>query len=416
MKKDLLKHLSLAGLVVLAILVLGYRFWYPPDPYFDEVHYVKFMRALLYENTYNGFASQHPPLWHLLMALAVEIFGDQAFSWRLVSLLAHAGVVILVFKIALQLTRNRAVAWFSTLLLFADCVSLTQARVAMMNSTMLLFVLLSIFYFLKAFEGTSSYDRAALRLSGIFWACALITKLVSLSLLFLFVPFLLLELKKRPAERLWILQDIGLYFAAFPILLTITAFSFVPFLKDRSLADIWNIQVYNLNYNATTVNQTHGYSSRWWSWPLMLRPISYYFNAINWNTPAASCETILAIGNPVLFWTMPLAIFHVLWEALKNRSRMHAFILLGFLSQWMTFGLAQRLQFFHYIYQSMPFVVMAVALLLWEIRTWGRGGRIFVVVYLVAVAAMFVYWYPLLTGITISREFFYQHMWFPRWI
>jgi dolichyl-phosphate-mannose--protein O-mannosyl transferase len=57
-----------------------------------------------------------------------------------------------------------------------------------------------------------------------------------------------------------------------------------------------------------------------------------------------------------------------------------------------------------------------VTLLLSRIYSWGRWGRVFVVVYLMAVTGLFVYRYPLLTGIEVSRQYFYQHMWFPSWI
>jgi dolichyl-phosphate-mannose-protein mannosyltransferase len=415
MKKTFLKYLPYALLLAAAAFLIGYRLWLPAEQYFDEVHYVKFMRALLYDNVYLGHASQHPPFWHLLMTLAVELLGDQAFAWRIVSVIAHLGVLIFVFKIARKITNDPTIAWIAVFLLFFDCVSLTQARIAMMNSTMLVFVLAAIYYFLGAFQNKTSYDQNALRCAGVFWAFALASKMVSINVLLFFVPLLFIECKNRPMQRLAILKEAAVYFILVPLLLMLCVHVFVPFLKDRTIVDIWGIQAYNLSYHATTT-QTHGYTSRWWTWPLLLRPISFYFHAENWNTPAATCETILAIGNPVLFWTIPVAVFFLAMEFFKKQSRVHGIVLLGFLAQWLTFALGSRMQFFHYIYQAMPFVVMAVALLLSEIRTWGRGGRIFVVVYLIAVAAMFVYWYPLLIGMTISREFFYQHMWFPRWI
>jgi len=75
-----------------------------------------------------------------------------------------------------------------------------------------------------------------------------------------------------------------------------------------------------------------------------------------------------------------------------------------------------RVQFFHFFYTAMPFVCMAVAVHLSDLWRQGRGGRVLVAAYLGLVAAMFFYWYPLLTGWPVSHAFFKQHMWFRSWI
>ena len=125
---------------------------------------------------------------------------------------------------------------------------------------------------------------------------------------------------------------------------------------------------------------------------------------------------IIFIGNPVLFWSTPLSIGFVVWEFLKKRSMTAGIILLGFCSQWLFFSLATRMTFFHYFYLAMPFAAMAMALLTRRIWLKGKIGRSLVVIFLIFTAMMFVYWYPLLTGLPIPYKFYEHHMWFRSWI
>ena len=415
MKKAFRTKILWALFLLFIVVILGHRLWFPPVPYFDEVHSIKFVRQMIYDGSYGMYATTHPPLWHILTALCIAVLGDVSLAWRLVSFVAGLGVYCMVYLLTTKLTRDKTVAFLAAFLLLFDCLSLTQARIGMVNALMLFFSLLSVYFFFDSFKQNQAAERTALSKSGIFFGLALSTKLVALNLFLFFIPLMMGELLRRPSGRVTVLRNIGVYFIIFPAVLFSCVHIFVPFLKENTLADIWKIWTYNVHYHTTTT-QTHGYTSRWWSWPLLLRPVSFYFKSYNWNTATGACQNIMAMGNPVIFWVIPFAIFDAIWEFFQKKSRAHGLILLGFLSQWASFALAARIQFFHYFYLSMPFVVMALALLLAKIYRSGKWGKILVVAYLVAVAGMFVYWYPLLTGLTVSKVYFYQHMWFKKWI
>jgi hypothetical protein len=50
------------------------------------------------------------------------------------------------------------------------------------------------------------------------------------------------------------------------------------------------------NYEAAVADATHPYSSKWWTWPLLLRPVWYY-----WKDPGPITGTVVGIwgsGNP----------------------------------------------------------------------------------------------------------------------
>lgn len=400
---------TLAALLFLAFCLYGYRLHVPGNPYFDEVHYVRFMREL-FAGTYNQYLSVHPPLWHFLTALGMKIFGDHSWAWRLVSVAAGLGIVGMIYVLTRRLTKEHAVALFAVFFWLFDCLSLTQARVAMMNSLWLLFMLASIFFFLDGVDGKKDPDQKRFLFSGLFFSLALATKLVTVSLLFFFLPFWLYYAFSKKAGQARILGWLALYFLVLPLLIFGLVHMAIPFFEGRTLADIWKVTAFHLQYNFTTT-QSHPYVSPWWTWPAMVRPVWVSFQAQN-----SLYEGIFFIGNPVLFWTIPLAIGFVVWEFFRRKTLLSAVILWGFFSQWLFYALGSRFKLFHYFYTAMPFVVMAFALLAWRLWNKGPAGRAVVVIFMLLTLGMFIYWYPLLTALPVSPKFYGHHMWFKSWI
>ena len=414
-KTKIIRWLVAGLLGLLVVVAYSYALHKPAEPYFDEVHYVRFIRGLLLEHEYLETSNVHPPLWHLLTAFLVWMVGDFFPVWRLVSLAAGLLLFWPLFQVAKKITADHMTAWLAVFLLAFDCLSLTQARSAMMNSLMLVFNLFAVYYFLNAFPPQERVRSKSFFLCGIFLALALATKLVAASLLLFFVPLLILEVIKRRGQRLVILRNGVLALLVMPAAAYFGVHLFIPLLKNRTVADIWGIWKFHMNYNVT-MNQTHGYSSRWWSWPLMLRPIWFYFQSIKWGTPASAVSGIIAIGNPAVFWMIPLMVVNLGLLFSIKRSRTAGVVLWGFFTQWLAFATMQRLQFFHYFYSVMPFVVIGMAMLVRQLWRWGGFWRYVVAFYLILVAGMFVYWYPLLTGVPVNTDYYHQHLWFQAWI
>ena len=399
--------LMLLGL--LAILAYTYHIYFPSVPYYDEVHYVGFIREL-FAGRYNQYVSNHPPLWHFLTALCMMVFGDHPWSWRIVSLIAGLGILPVLYQLTKKITGDPLIALLTVFFWFFDCLSLTQARISMMNSLQLFFMLISMLFFLESLKNTRPPDKKKLLFAGLFFGLTITTKLVALNMLLFFVPLLVfyIAVKKTLKTGWW--PWLGLCFILIPLAIFLCVHLAIPFFKGRTLADIWNITAFHIHYHMTTT-QTHRYSSPWWSWPIMSRPTwAFYENHHGF------VQGIIFIGNPVIFWSIPLAIGFVVWEFLMKRSLATGIILLGFCSQWLFFSLATRLTFFHYFYLAMPFAAMAMAFLAKRIWLKGKIGRSIVLVFLILTVMMFVYWYPLLTGLSIPQKFYQQHMWFKSWI
>jgi len=403
----------LLGIVLL--FVWGYQLQLPRQFYYDENQYIGFTQELIYKHNYTEFYNVHPPLWHLLVMSCIKLFGDYSWVWRIVSLISGVGVILLLYQLTQKITGDPTVAALAVFASVFDCISLTQARIAMMNSFMLLFMLACLLYLLRAFPKEKPIDKRSLRLSGIFLGIALATKLLALNL-FLFIAVILVQQAfKRKTERGILLREAGFFLFAVPLLMHFAIHLVIIFYKDRTLADVWKIWIFHIKY-LIELKETHTYASKFWGWPLLLRPIWFYFKSDLWDTPLARVWGIICIGNPAIFWMIPVIIGNLLWDYWKRRSAVSGLILLGFFTQWLFPFALMKLTFFHYFYTAVPFVVMGLGLLLARIWRTGKIGRRVVITYLVLVAAMFVFWYPLLTGLSIPQWYYNQHMWLRSWI
>ncbi len=77
-------------------------------------------------------------------------------------------------------------------------------------------------------------------------------------------------------------------------------------IAHHTLTDLISLQFQMYGYHAN-LTATHPYGSHWWQWPLILKPISYYYHDFRTGAlaqnPAACCVAeILALPNPLIWW------------------------------------------------------------------------------------------------------------------
>ena len=72
---------------------------------------------------------------------------------------------------------------------------------------------------------------------------------------------------------------------------------------------IWDHQQAMLDFH-TTLGGDHPYQSPPWSWPLLRRPVAYWF-----SDEGGAYREILALGNPLVWWTglVALVVLGVAW-------------------------------------------------------------------------------------------------------
>lgn len=419
-RKSLVASLLIA---LFGIILYSYRIGYPESMYFDEVYHVATGREFLNLSPFTE--NVHPPLGKLFISLSIAIFGNHSWSWRLPSLFCGILSLVVLFHIVFQLTKNYFTSLLSVFFFLLDGLSMTQARIAMLNAPMLFFMLLSLWGALL-FEAEQSPKWRFLCLSGISLGLAVATRFVALGII---MPIAMvlgrwvwrnLFTKKLTTPRASFVFMLLLFYGLVPFLIYFAAHIIIPVIFHRNLLsaqgffqavrDIWDYQINMFHYHVT-LKESHRYGSSWLDWPLMSRPIWFHYKEIQ-----GQARGILCLGNPAIFWMMPLAIGYSLFNCLKRKDFAHVIAVIGFLSQWLPWALISRVKFFHYFYACMPFVALSLSLLVQRLLREGPVMKGIVIGYLVFVIVSFAYWYPLYVGYPMSIPALEHHLWFNRWI
>ena len=185
---------------------------------------------------------------------------------------------------------------------------------------------------------------------------------------------------------------------------------------DFSISRVVNLQKSIFGYHAGLGGDTHAFRSDWYEWPVIAWPMWYYSGSA--YLPAGMISSISCMGNPAVFWFGLAAILFVAVRSAWARRAPRAFVLVlvAFLSQYLPWVLVPRSTFIYHYFASVPFIVMASTLLLDRVRRRNRQAFIASACVLCAVAlVLFVMFYPLESGMPVSRQYASLLRWF-NWV
>jgi dolichyl-phosphate-mannose-protein mannosyltransferase len=416
--------------------------------YFDEIYFAR--TAYEHLHRMEPYDSVQPFFAKILLSLGIATFGMNPFGWRIVGTLFGIAMIPLIYYFGLQLFKKPFYAFIGAFLLTFDFMHFSHSRIATIEVYMVFFILCS-YYCMLLFYQRSFYEYPLkkllipLFLSGLFYGCASASKLNGIysggGLAFIFLTTLLrnyrvhLKIKREYQDFnnqdstsnssnsvmvfphytkriiLWCL----LFFIVIP--LTVYALSFIPLLlvpnRGHSFHDLVQYQINMYNYHRN-LKATHGYSSPWWQWPLLIRPIWMYQGQ---GLPEGKIASISSMGNPAIWWpgTLSLIACFVVW--LKKRDNTLFFILAGFFSQYLPWAIIPRLTFIYHFFASVPFVIFSIVYLIREFLEKYHGSKYFVFIYLIIVVILFVMFYPVISGMIIDRAYAARFLrWIPSWI
>ena len=409
----------------------------------------------------------HPPFGKWVIGFGENIFGLNPFGWRIMVALLGIIAVVVVHRVARRLFKHELTAAIAGLLMAIDGMAIVHSRTALLDQTLMFCMLIAFAAvvmdrdFVKAkLAGTISNTRIGFRpwliVASVFLGLAIATKWSALWFVIgcglLVVLFTARTRIQQGHSQPWLrafAQDsltwlpaiviilFGVYLAAWSgWLLTDGAWDRdwaqthpgegVQWLPEalRSLLAYhqaaWNFHV--------SLSSAHSYSANPWTWPLQLRPTSFFYES--YTTGKNGCVTgpcsaeVLALGNPLIWWAGTLALIHQLWEALVKRNTVATAIVIMFLVGWAPWLLFQnRTVFSFYSIVMLPFVCLALARSLGQllgsadISSRMRKVRATMVgSFMVAVVAVSIFFLPLWTGETISYRYWQLHMWLTTWI
>ncbi len=197
---------------------------------------------------------------------------------------------------------------------------------------------------------------------------------------------------------------------------TIYALCYIPYFKlGHSVADMVSLQQQMYIYHADTVAKaTHPYSSKWWQWPLLQIPISYYYH--DFRTGAAVSDgnaccvaEILALPNPLTWWLGLLSVPFMGWVAWREKHKGFTLLFVAYFIQWLPWITSPRITFEYHFFPNLAIIILADTLLV--ARVWQFGARVTqglnwyrigVGAFLALSLASFVFFYPVVAGSHVS--------------
>ncbi len=417
------------GAIALASLLLRlFHLGQPKGFIFDEVYYVDGARDLLrYGVEVTGASPEfivHPPLGKWGIALGIQIFGDHEFGWRFIGALLGTLMVILIALIAQRLFHSPIVTIAASALMAIDGLALVHSRTALLDIYLAFFILAATYFFIAR-----NYW-----LAGVFLGLATATKWSGVYFLAIFGMIALYRSLTHHTGRDLIK----------PSLKTITQFAVIPpaiyiaswigwfsssrgWDRDYSESTIASFIHYHsqmLGFHTGLVER-HAYQANPWSWLVMGRPTSFFYETPSGCGSKDCSQEVLALGTPILWWlaTIALAVVIGYWLrsiALKRFDPALNFIVVGMAAGYLPWFLFQkRTVFSFYAIVFEPFLILAIAYCLSLALANTRKRRevliISGVIFLVLLAN-FIYFLPLFRGDIITYEAWQNRMWLTSWI
>ena len=124
-------------------------------------------------------------------------------------------------------------------------------------------------------------------------------------------------------------------------------------------------------------------------------------------------STIGAFVNPLLCWGGLLALPVLAYRAVRH-DRTALFILVGYLAQVLPWVFISRLTFEYHYFAATLFLVLALGYVFDRLRRRGYLGIVYA--FTAANGVLFALFYPVLTGVTVSRSYAWNVLkWLPDW-
>ena len=445
--KALRDRLTVFGL---GLTALTFRLWnlrFPKGFVFDEVYYAQNANSLLnhgVELDPKGGAAQfivHPPVGKWMIALGIKLFGYHEFGWRISAALIGTASIMMIFYIAQRLFENYFLSLSAGILMSADGLHLVMSRTALLDIFLMFFTLLAFYFLLRSQHlaaGISLGLAAATKWSGVYY-------LVAYLAFTLYVEYrrnkamedetpirhLVREkLLKRVAQ--YILVPVSVYLLSWVGWLFNRSgydrnwansqpggfFSFIP----RPIRSLWHYHAEMWNFH-TTLTASHPYAANPWSWLILGRPTSFYYEAPHGCGAASCAQEVIALGTPLLWWSGVAAIAITFGYWIARREWQSGLLLLSLGAGYLPwFNWQKRTVFSFYSIAFEPFLVLIIVYVLSTVLEPNEEGEVSKLRryasygYLGLVVLNFAYFLPLFMGSIITYSHWSSLMWIPSWI
>ncbi|MEH2245619.1 dolichyl-phosphate-mannose--protein mannosyltransferase [Nostoc sp.] len=494
------------GMVSIFLLSLALRFWGLErfnTLVFDEVYFARFGNNYL---THTPFFNAHPPLSQYIIGIGIWIgshipFGHDTvngltgslrspWTYRWLNALTGSFIPLVVAAIAYQLSYRRSFAMLAGLFTACDGIFLVESRYALSNIYIVIFGLLGHWFLLLALDNQNRRRSFWLVFAGItfgasvgskwnglwflsgaylIWVTAWIIHLIHSfpnPKLFFTSPSLKqaegrsLESgvstyspsSQTPLQNLTQLNIFQMLFYLGIIPAFIYSIIWIPHLQlDKRYGFIavhQQILKFHLHLGGNSPN-VHPYCAAWYKWPLMTRPMAYYYQTAESITdplpvmgpplPAGAGQVIYdvhAMGNPFLWWFGVAAMLFLVgmlvsqvvipWVKEKRFSVpatlsvdtwIALYLVINYAANLLPWVKVTRCAFIYHYMCAVVFIFLAIAWFVNQcLRSYYQQLRAVGVTITFIILVAFIFWMPVYLGLPLSPNGYKLRMWFNSWI
>jgi dolichyl-phosphate-mannose-protein mannosyltransferase len=388
--------------VALGVWAREYHLGFPPRILWDERYFPAMANKYL-QGVYQF--DLHPPLGKFIIAIGISLLGNEPLGWRIMPTLFGLALLPLATLLAWYCLKERVGAMLVATFFAAETIFIVHSRIGVMDIFVVFFVLAA---FLAALQAES--NRQVI-FSSVLLGLAIAVKWAAFPVA---VPVAYVLWRKgllRPfLGGLWISAVVYVAVVYVGALITITT--------NPIQAWVWAWDWHVDAARKVTAVIPHTWGSPWWSWPIMLRPIRFYYGA----NPEGLLQVIAAIGNPLIWWSATLAVLvSILDIARKAVARKLSAddpiipIVLGYVFLLAPWVAGTRIPYIYNYLPIYPFAILALAYWLCKVWNHPRWGPWVVVGFTVCAVAMSVFFLPLVLAIPISEDDLMRRVWIDYW-
>ena len=416
---------------------------YMNGTYFDEVHYTRHVHEM--KNGLYCYENTHPQLGKEIMAIGTYIFGMNPFGWRFSGTFCGIIMIFAMYVFAKKFFNDTKLATITTIVFSADFMHFVQSRIATIDVYAVMFIMIS-YIFMYEYTQYNFYDvplhktYKPLFWCGIFMALGISSKWIgvysALGLaVILFTTFYhryrefgnslrRFEKKMEPGDdfnvvktfnRKLVLTIAWCFLVFIFIPLVIYTLTYIPFndgVEGRSLiTKMLEAQKLMFNYH-TNITSTHPYSSEWYQWPVMFKPVLFVYEPVSDTVR----RVIVLLGNPAIWWLGIPASLYMIYLWINRKDRKAAFLMIGYLAQYLPWILVSRYVFIYHYFASVPFITVMCVYALTDIGKRFPKFKKAVYVYAAIAVVLFIMFLPILNGSEVSVDYITHFLkWSPGW-
>lgn len=402
---------------------------YLNSTYFDEIYHARtayeFIHKLpVYEWT-------HPPLGKIFISFGIRLFGMTPFGWRCVGVLFGIMMLPVIYITAKLFFKETWLCSVTTLIFAFDFMHYVQSRLATIDVYVTFFIMLMYLY-MFIYASKSFYDHPLkktlipLLLCGYSAGRAIACKWTGVYAAAGIAVIFFITLARRFREysqnknlNFYKNASLTLIFCIFCFIIIpigLYCLSYIPYLaaNGEGISGIWKNQLDIFTYHAkTVVSSTHPYASKWYTWPLMLKPIWYY----SAEFPDGKEAGISAFGNPLVWWAGIAACIFCIVRAVKYKDKKAIWLLTAYAANFLPWAPVERTMFIYHYFPSVPFVVLMIGYSISFMYQKNHKVTYAAYAYTLCVILLFALFYPVLTGTPVNPIFVKSFLrWLPGWV